>query len=183
MPSRVLVVEDYEGFRRFIRLELQQRVEFQVIGEVCDGLEAVEKAQTLQPDLILLDIGLPKLNGLEAGRRIRELSPNSKILFVSQEPYSDVVGEALSLGASGYVLKSRAQNDLRPAIEAVLRGEHFVSSALSFRNGAAAQALRESLKRPPKQRVRSSPALLCAAWEWLSCWRKIKQMLHFDSNN
>jgi DNA-binding NarL/FixJ family response regulator len=169
--------------RRFIRLELQQRVEFQVIGEVCDGLEAVEKAQNLQPDLILLDIGLPKLNGLEACRRIRELSPNSKILFFSQEPYSDVVGEALSLGALGYVLKSHAQSDLRPAIEAVLRGEHFVSSALSFRDGATAQALVETLKRPPKQRVRSSPELFCAAWEWLSCWRKIKEMLHFDSNN
>jgi DNA-binding NarL/FixJ family response regulator len=179
----VLVVEDYEGFRRFIRLALQQWVELQIIGEVSDGLEAVEKAQALQPDLILLDIGLPKLNGLEACRRIRELSPNSKILFVSQEPSSDMVEQALSLGASGYVLKSRAQSDLRPAIEAVLRGEQFVSSALNFGDGATARALVGSLKQPPKRRVRSSPASLCAARDWLSRWRKVKDMLHFDSHN
>jgi CheY-like chemotaxis protein len=141
MPQlRVLIVEDYEAFRRLIRSALQQRAEFQVVGEVSDGLEAVQKAQELQPDLILLDIGLPKLNGLEAGRRIRKGSPNSRILFLTQESSSDVVREALGLGALGYVLKSRAQTDLLPAIEAVLRGEHFVSSALEFRDGATARA-------------------------------------------
>jgi DNA-binding NarL/FixJ family response regulator len=139
---KALVVEDYEAFRRFIRLALQQTVEFQVIAEVSDGLEAVQKAKGLQPDLVLLDIGLPALNGLEAGRRIREVSPNSKILFLSQESCSDVVREALSLGAVGYVVKSRAQSDLRPAIEAVLRGEYFVTSALDFGEGSKAPAPR-----------------------------------------
>jgi DNA-binding NarL/FixJ family response regulator len=97
MPSlRVLIVEDYEGFRRFIRSTVQERVDFQFIGEASDGLEAVQKAVELQPDLILFDIGLPKLNGLEAARRIRKISPNSKILFLTQESSSDVVQEALS---------------------------------------------------------------------------------------
>lgn len=132
---RVLVVEDYEPFRRTICLALQQRAECQVIGEVSDGLEAVQRAQELQPDLILLDIRLPKLNGLAAGRRIREVSPNSKVLFLSQESSPEVVREALRLGASGYVYKPRAQSDLLPAIDAVLGGKRFVSSGLESSEG------------------------------------------------
>ena len=131
-PLRILIVEDHESFRRLICSALQQREAFQVIEEVSDGLDAVQKAQELQPDLILLDIGLPKLNGLEAGRRIRKISPNSRILFLSQESSSDVVQEALRLGAQGYVLKARAQSDLLPAIEAVLGGKRFVSKGLEF---------------------------------------------------
>jgi DNA-binding response OmpR family regulator len=106
---------------------------------VSDGLDAVQKAQELQPDLILLDIGLPKLNGLEAGRRIRTISPNSRILFLSQESSPDVVQEALSLGARGYVLKARAQSDLLSAIDAVLGGKQFVSRGLEFSERADAQ--------------------------------------------
>ena len=133
---RALIVEDYEPFRRFVCLALQQRAEFQIIGEVSDGLEAVQRAQELQPDLILLDIGLPKLNGLEAGRRIRDVSPNSKVLFLSQESSPEVVREAVRLGASGYVYKPRAQTDLLPAIDAVLGGKRFVSKGLEFSEGA-----------------------------------------------
>ena len=140
MPRlRVLIVEDYQAFRRFMRLALQQREALQVIEEVSDGLDAVQKAQELQPDLILLDIGLPKLNGLEAGRRIRKISPNSRILFLSQESSPDVVQEALSLGARGYVLKARAQSDLLSAIDAVLGGKHFVSSGLELSERPNAQ--------------------------------------------
>jgi DNA-binding NarL/FixJ family response regulator len=136
---KILVVEDYEVFRRFLCSALQQRAAFQVIEEVSDGLDAVQKAQELQPDLVLLDIGLPKLNGLEAGRRIRKISPNSKILFLSQESSPDVVQEALRLGAQGYVLKARAQSDLLPAIDAVLGGKQFVSSGLEFSERPNAQ--------------------------------------------
>jgi DNA-binding NarL/FixJ family response regulator len=91
---RVLVVEDYEPFRRFVCSTLAKRPGMQIIGEAADGLEAVEKAEELQPDFIVLDIGLPTLNGVEAARRIRKLSPKSKILFVSQESSADVVQEA-----------------------------------------------------------------------------------------
>ncbi len=141
MPQlRVLIVEDHEAFRRLICSALQQRAAFQVIEEVSDGLGAVQKAQELQPDLILLDIGLPKLNGLEAGRRIRKISPNSKILFLSQESSPEVVQEALGLGAQGYVLKARAQSDLLLAIEAVLGGKRFVSKGLEFGDTIDAQA-------------------------------------------
>ena len=82
---RVLVVEDHELFRRFICSTLGEGSELQIIGEASDGLEAVRKAEELHPDLILLDIGLPSLNGIEAARRIHKLSPESKMLFVSQE--------------------------------------------------------------------------------------------------
>ena len=131
----VLVVEDNERFRAFVRATLITRPELQIIGELSDGLQAVQKVQELEPALIVLDIGLPSLNGLEAARRIRKLSPKSTILFLSQESSADVVQEALSLGALGYVIKSHAGRDLPVAVEAVLRNEQFVSSTLKDLNG------------------------------------------------
>jgi DNA-binding NarL/FixJ family response regulator len=127
---RIIVVDDYEPFRRFVCSMLEQRPELRVVGEASDGLEAVQKAEELQPDLILLDIGLPALNGMEAARRIRKLAPHSKILFVSMESSPEVVQEALNLGAHGYVLKSRAGSELLAAVEALIEGKQFVSSAL-----------------------------------------------------
>ena len=129
-PVRVLVVDDYEPFRRFVCSTLGRRPDLQVIGEASDGLEAIQKAEELQPDLIVLDIGLPALNGIEAARRIRKLSPESKILFVSQESCADAVQEALSLGAAGYVFKTQAGSELLAAVDAVLQGKQFVSSGL-----------------------------------------------------
>jgi DNA-binding NarL/FixJ family response regulator len=130
-PSRrILVVEDYEPFRRFICSTLSKEPAFQIC-EAADGLEAVKKAEELQPELILLDIGLPSLNGIDAARRILKLLPESKILFVSQESSADVVREALASGALGYVVKVHAGSELLPAVEAVLQGRQFVSSELS----------------------------------------------------
>lgn len=104
---------------------------FQVVGEVSDGLEAVEEARQLQPDLILLDIGLPTLNGIEAARRILEVAAASKILFVSENRSTDIVEEALSTGAGGYVVKSDAANELLPAVETIIKGARFVSASLA----------------------------------------------------
>jgi CheY-like chemotaxis protein len=106
------------------------RPEWQIVCEVSDGPEAVQKAQELRPDLIVLDIGLPTLNGIEAARRIRQVSPNSKIVFLTTDNSPDVAQAALSTGAQGYVHKSRAQSDLLPAIDTVLRGEQFLSNKL-----------------------------------------------------
>ena len=130
---RALVVEDSEPFRRFVVSTLRTKSEVQVICEVSDGLEAVQKAQELQPDLIVLDVGLPALNGIEAARRIRKLSPKSKIMFLSLVSDGDVVREALKLGALGYVAKTDAASDLLVAVEAVLRGETFVTTSLELR--------------------------------------------------
>jgi DNA-binding NarL/FixJ family response regulator len=133
MPAgsiRVLVVDDFEPFRRFICSTLRTRPELQIVGEVSDGLEAVHKAEELRPDLIVLDIGLPTLNGIEAARQIRKVAPDYKILFVSQESSADLVQEALALGALGYVVKAHAGSELLGAVAAVLQGKHFVSASL-----------------------------------------------------
>ena len=131
MPSiRVLIVDDFENWRRQVHSLLQARPAWQVIAEASDGSEAVQKAEDLKPDLILLDIGLPKLNGIEAARRIRQRSPSSKIIFLSQNSDLDVVRAAVGTGALGYVLKTDAGRELLPAVDAVLRGKQFVSSSL-----------------------------------------------------
>jgi DNA-binding NarL/FixJ family response regulator len=127
----VLVVEDFAPFRQLIRSMLAKRPHLQIIAEVSDGLEAVHQAAELKPELILLDIGLPKLNGIDAAGQIHKLSPESKILFLSQESSPYVVLEALNSGASGYVVKTRAASDLLAAVEAVGEGGQFVSGGLS----------------------------------------------------
>jgi DNA-binding NarL/FixJ family response regulator len=98
-----------------------------MVGEASDGLVAVEKAQELKPDVILMDIGLPGLNGIDAARRIRELTPKAKIIFVTQESSPEVVQEALDLGAQGYVLKADIETDLIPALYAAIQGKRFIS--------------------------------------------------------
>ena len=128
---RVLVVEDSEEFRKFICSMLGERPELQIVGEDTDGLQALQRAEELQPDLILLDIGLPSLNGIEVARQIRKLSPKSKILFVSQESSADVVREALGTGAHGYVVKIDAGSELLKGVSAVVRGDQFVSKRFS----------------------------------------------------
>jgi DNA-binding NarL/FixJ family response regulator len=128
---RVLVVEDSEEFRKFICSTLGERPELQIVGEDTDGLQGLQRAGELQPDLILLDIGLPSLNGIEVARQIRELSPKSKILFVSQETSADVVREALGTGAHGYVVKIDAGSELLKGVSAVLRGDQFISGRLA----------------------------------------------------
>jgi DNA-binding NarL/FixJ family response regulator len=125
---RVLIVEDFLRFRRFVCSTLGTNPELQIVGEASDGLEAVQKAEELKPDLILLDIGLPSLNGIDAARQIRKISPESKIIFLSQESSADVIEEAFSLGAWAYVVKTRAESDLLAAVDSVLRGKQFVSS-------------------------------------------------------
>jgi DNA-binding NarL/FixJ family response regulator len=128
---RILVVDDFEPFRRLICSMLGTRTEFQVVSEASDGLEAVKKAAELTPDLVLLDIGLPTLDGIAAAREIRRAAPETKILFVSQESSSAIVEEALRLGTCAYVVKTNILSDLLAAVDAVLDGRLFVSGGLS----------------------------------------------------
>jgi DNA-binding NarL/FixJ family response regulator len=109
---------------------LAKRENLSIICEVSDGQEGVQKAEELKPDLIILDVGLPTLNGIEAARTIRKLSPQSNIIFLTQESSADVVQAALDLGAKGYVIKSRAGTELLNAVDAVLEGKQFVCSSL-----------------------------------------------------
>jgi len=130
MPHcKTLVVEDGDDFRRFLCSTLMERTECEIVGEASDGLQAVNQAEKLQPDLILLDLGLPILNGIQAARRIRQLSPNSKILFVSQNCSPEIAQGALKTGAHGYLVKSDT-TELTSAISTVLAGAQFISSRL-----------------------------------------------------
>lgn len=123
--TRILTVDDFERYRLAVSSLLHERPDLQVICGVSDGLQAVEKAQELTPDLILMDIGLPGLNGIEAARRILKLVPGSKIIFLTQESSPEVIDEAIRLGACGYVLKIQAGADLLAAVDAVLQGKQF----------------------------------------------------------
>jgi DNA-binding NarL/FixJ family response regulator len=154
---RVLVVDDYEPWRHFVSSALRTRPDLQVISEVSDGSEAVQKAVELQPDLIVLDIGLPKLNGIEAARQIRKRAPNSKILFVSENRSWDIIEEALRTGAFGYVVKSDAAGQLLPAVEAVLQGKQFVSACFA-RHGFCDPANQHSTDNPHRQETLTHPA-------------------------
>jgi DNA-binding NarL/FixJ family response regulator len=159
MPTptiRVLLVEDYQPFRHFVMSSLQDKLALDAIDEAVNGLEAVQKAQELQPQLILLDIGLPELNGIEAARQIKSLSPDSRILFVSQETSGDIVEAALATGAQGYVAKMDAGGELFAAIAAVLRGEKYVSK-IPTSNLRSSQTQVASLYRRPI-RIDSPPS-------------------------
>lgn len=124
---RILLVDDFAAWRQVVISMLAMKSELQVVGEASDGLEAVQKAAELKPDLILLDIGLPTLSGIEAARQIRKLVPKCKIIFLSQESSSEIIEEAMNVGASGYVVKAKAGSDLLTAVESVLLGGTFVS--------------------------------------------------------
>jgi CheY-like chemotaxis protein len=133
-PIRVLLIEDHAGLRHLLRSNLEHEPGLLVIGEASDGLAAVRLAQELKPDLILLDIGLPGLNGIEAARRIRDVAPQSTILFLSENRSFSIVREALRSGGNGYVVKSNSSEELLPAIFSVLQGNQFVSSVFSDRD-------------------------------------------------
>jgi DNA-binding NarL/FixJ family response regulator len=123
---RILIVDDFEPWRRTLCSLLKEYPAWQVICEASDGLEAIEKSRELQPDLILLDIGLPGLNGIEAAQQIRIIAPCSRILFFSENCCPDTVREALRIGGHGYVVKSDAASDLIPALQAVMANKQFV---------------------------------------------------------
>jgi DNA-binding NarL/FixJ family response regulator len=126
-PIRIVVADDFEPWRRSIVSIIEEHPGLVVIHEASDGLEAVQACLELQPDLVLLDVALPKLSGLEAAREIREASPDSKILFVSVMRNQDLVREALRIGAAGYIAKMDVGRDLLPAVIAAVADEEFLS--------------------------------------------------------
>jgi DNA-binding NarL/FixJ family response regulator len=134
LSSSILLVDDFEPWRRLICLIVKKEPGLKITCEASDGLEAVQKAEELRPDLILLDIGLPHINGIEAARRIRQVSPNSKIVFLTMDNSPDTAQAALSTGAQGFVHKIRAQSELLPAIELVLRRQPVPSTSKPTRS-------------------------------------------------
>ena len=130
---RVLVADDFEPLRRFVFSILEKMPELQAIGEVSDGLAALQKAQELEAEMIILDVNLPKLNGFEVARRIREQLPQLKIIFFSEDRSIDTAEGAMRMGASAYIVKSHAAKELVPALKAILEGKQYVSSSLTGR--------------------------------------------------
>jgi DNA-binding NarL/FixJ family response regulator len=127
----VLIVDDFQPWRDFACSMLDKVPGLEVIAQASDGLQATQKAKELQPDLILLDIGLPGLNGIEAARQIRKCAPRSQILFASENRTGEVVDAALDTGALGYIAKSDAASEMLPALDAVLHGKRHVSTSLT----------------------------------------------------
>jgi len=125
--TRVPVAADLDLWQTFVHMQLDREPNLHVIAGAVDGFEAVQKAGELRPELVILDISLPKLNGIEAARQIRKLVPQSKILFLSSNPDPEVVRAAFRAGGMGYVLKSEAAQSLLPGIEAALQGKRFIS--------------------------------------------------------
>jgi DNA-binding NarL/FixJ family response regulator len=128
--TTIVVVDDAPHWRRFIAFMIRIDPTLEVICEASNGPDAVAAAREVQPAIVLLDIGLPGICGIEAGRRILEHAPNSKVIFVSQQSDVDIVQEALSIGAAGYVVKIDAGTQLVPAIHCALRGQLFVSRSV-----------------------------------------------------
>ena len=131
LSTTVLLADDFGEFRTAVSLLLRKKPELQIVAEASDGIEAVEKSRQLQPDVILLDIGLPRLNGIAAAQQIREVAPQSKIIFVTQETSADIMKEAIGSGGMGYVVKTKVESELLKAIDLVLEGKQFIGSGLT----------------------------------------------------
>jgi DNA-binding NarL/FixJ family response regulator len=135
--TQILVVDDFLPWQQFVVTHFESETDLQVVAVVSDGLQAVQKARELQPDLILMDVSMPGMNGFQATRQIRTISPGSKILFLSEHRGPDLIQAAFDAGGSGYVLKSDSVSDLIPGIRAVLLDQLFVSHSLTdWRNSS-----------------------------------------------
>ena len=139
-PFRVLVVDDFKAFREWIRLKLKTHGHFLVVDEAANAREAIQKARQLTPDLILLDISLPDMNGLDAHQELHRAVPSARVLFLSGCDDRAIVRRALSNGVEGYLLKADANRELVPAMRAVVAGKRFVSSRLRTTTDADAAA-------------------------------------------
>jgi len=127
---RILVVDDYLPWRFSVSSTLQQDQSLQIVDVANDGLEGIQKAIELKPDLVLLGVALRKLNGLEAAKQIRKAVPGVKLLFATQIIDGDMMAEALRDGAHGFISKMDAQHELLPAIRAIRQGEKFIGSGM-----------------------------------------------------
>jgi DNA-binding NarL/FixJ family response regulator len=130
-PLRILIADDHELFRHGVRALLQLHPGWEICGEASTGREAVAKAQELMPDIVILDISMPDLNGADAARRIRIASKNTEILILSMHHSDQLIREIVDAGALGYVLKSDSDHDLVIAIEALARHKPFFTSRVS----------------------------------------------------
>jgi DNA-binding NarL/FixJ family response regulator len=151
MPVRILVADDHHVVRTGLRALLESKTGWQVCAEAANGREAVEKARELEPDVAVLDIGMPLLNGVEATRQIRKLSPKTEILILTMHDSDLLVQEVLAAGALGYILKDDADRNLIAAVDSLRRHKPFLSSRVS-KAALSADGAQDS-ERPPRSRL------------------------------
>jgi DNA-binding NarL/FixJ family response regulator len=159
MKTRILVADDHEVVRRGLCSLLEAQSDWEICGEASTGREAVEKAQQLKPDIVILDIGMPSLSGLEATRQIVKAIPQAKVLILTLHDSDQVVSEVLNAGARGFLLKSDAARDLVAAVEALRRGKTYFTSKVAamvlegyLKSGIAAPAPPSSDRLTPRER-------------------------------
>jgi DNA-binding NarL/FixJ family response regulator len=158
-PVRILVADDHEIVRQGLRALLEAQAGWQIVGEAVDGREAVEKAKRLRPDIVVLDVSMPNLNGLEATRQIRKALPSTEVLILTMHDSEPLVREVLEAGARGYVLKSDAGRELMTALQTVHEHRPYLTSRVSeivldgfLRSGGGSDS-----PAPPPRSVRLSP--------------------------
>jgi two-component system, NarL family, response regulator NreC len=130
-PFRIILAEDHQAFRKLLRLELTCIPDLEIIGEVDDGLQLLELLEQVQPDLVILDISMPRLGGLEAARRIKEQHGQVKVLFLTMHKSPAYVEQARLIGAEGYLLKEEVDHELLSAIDLIRGGRRYLSSCFS----------------------------------------------------
>jgi len=132
-PVEIVIADDHTIVRQGLKKLLEEEDGFKITGEAMNGLEAVQKVQMLKPDVIIMDIAMPVLNGIEAARQIKQSAVKTKVIILSMHDHTRYIRELLSIGVSGYLLKNAVSNDIIKAIKAAVRGETFLSSSISNR--------------------------------------------------
>ena len=164
---RLLIVDDHEVVRRGVRSLLLEQSEFDVCGEAVDGQDALDKARVLNPDLIVMDVSMPRLNGLEATRQVRSMLPKCEVLILSQHEHPEMARQALKAGARGYVVKRSVSRDLIAALTKISRREYFFDPAILEQNSSANIDVQEILQRSAafEQALRQSEELYRSTFE------------------
>ena len=143
--TKILLADDHTIVRQGLKLIISSHADLQVIGEAANGREVLELAEKLKPDVILMDVAMPELNGIEATRRLREVSPRTKVLVLSMHKEAVYVREILKAGARGYILKDAIDTELISAIQSVARGDGYISPAIS---GTLLSDYRQNITNP-----------------------------------
>ena len=143
--TKILLADDHTIVRQGLKLIISSHADLQVIGEAANGREVLELAEKLKPDLILMDVAMPELNGIEATRRLHQISPRTKVLVLSMHKEAVYVREILKAGARGYILKDAIDTELISAIQSVARGDGYISPAVS---GTLLSDYRQNITNP-----------------------------------
>ncbi len=153
MTVRILLVDDHQMMRDGLRAILTSESEFEIVGEAKDGREAVRAAAKLSPDVVVMDVGMPEMNGIEASRRIKKENPETRVIALSTHSDKRYVLNMIGTGAEGYVLKQAASDELIRAVSVVARGEHYLSPQITGVVFEPMRGMQKRLATPPKREL------------------------------